>query len=374
MLVVQNLMKSYSSEKKVRSLESLPMAVDGVSFEVQKGDLVTLVGPSGCGKTTTLRSIAGLEQPNSGVIRVGDRTVFSGSERINVPANERDLSMVFQSYAIWPHMDVFHNVSFPLDVAGRDKKLSSKELRAKVDRALEAVELGPYRDRPATNLSGGQQQRLALARAMVTEPELVLLDEPLSNLDAKLRETMRLELKHMQRELGLTMLYVTHDQQEALALSTSVAVMNKGKIVQFANPREIYTRPKTRFVADFIGTSNFLPGTVAAVDGGMSRVSTPHGDLWTSTNEDYRVGEDVSLSIRPEDVGIGEEPFDNNHVNVWSGTVQTRAFLGEFVDHVVRIGDEDVRSRSNPSISIPADSPVHLSVRPDRVLVLPVDS
>ena len=374
MLSVNNLMKSYSASKRRSPKEQLQFAVDGVSFEVEKGDLVTLVGPSGCGKTTTLRSIAGLEQPDGGSIQVGGKTVYSEADRINVSANDRDLSMVFQSYAIWPHMDVYHNVSFPLDVNRRANKISGGDIRKKVENALEAVELAHYRDRPATNLSGGQQQRLAVARAMVTEPEVILLDEPLSNLDAKLRESMRLELKRMQRDSGITMLYVTHDQQEALALSTSVAVMNNGKIVQYASPREVYSRPKTRFVADFIGTSNFIPGTILSVDGSMSEVATEQGSLWSSTNPGLSVGDEVSVSIRPEDIGIDEKLADSAGKNCWSGSVLTRAFLGEFVDHVVRVGNEELRCRTNPNISISADTSVHVTVHPDSVLVLPADS
>ena len=300
--------------------------------------------------------------------------MFSGADRVNVSSSDRQLSMVFQSYAIWPHMDVFHNVSFPLEVTRRRHKLGAAEIRAKVDRVLEAVELAPMRDRPATNLSGGQQQRLALARALVTEPKLVLLDEPLSNLDAKLRESMRLELKRMQHDLGLTMLYVTHDQQEALALSTTVAVMNKGKIVQMGSPREIYTRPSCKFVAEFIGTTNFLAGIISSVEGELSKVKTAEGELWTSLNPGLEVGAEVLVSVRPEDVMLSAAEPVGPVANSWSGTVITRAFLGEFVDHVVQVGAEEVRCRVNPSISIPPETQVHLTVHPDNVQILPTNS
>src|SRR5438034_1230573 len=222
-------------------------AAHEVSFEVPEGKLFTLLGPSGCGKTTTLRSIAGLEKPVSGEIEVAGRIVYSSSRGIFVAPNKRNFGMVFQSYAIWPHMNVFQNVAFPLEV----RKLPKREIGEKVTRVLTAVQLAHLVDREATKLSGGQQQRLALARALVMEPQLLLLDEPLSNLDAKLRDAMRTEIKRLQRELSLTTIYVTHDQGEALALSHEIAVMNDGFIKQIGTPRPIYETPNSQFVADF---------------------------------------------------------------------------------------------------------------------------
>ena len=235
-------------------------AAQDVSFEVPQGKLFTLLGPSGCGKTTTLRSIAGLERPVSGEIEVDGAPVYSSTRHVLVPPNRRNFGMVFQSYAIWPHMNVLENAAFPLRV-GR-ARLSRKEIQDKVMRVLAAVGLDHLAAREATRLSGGQQQRLALARALVMEPRLLLLDEPLSNLDAKLRERMRFELKRIQRELGLTTVYVTHDQSEALALSHEIAVMNEGRIVQIGSPRDIYERPASKFVADFIGSTNFLDARI----------------------------------------------------------------------------------------------------------------
>ena len=253
MLSVRALFTEYANERG----EPVKAAQD-VSFEVPEGKLFTLLGPSGCGKTTTLRSIAGLERPTSGEIEVAGRVVYSSGRGVFVAPNKRNFGMVFQSYAIWPHMNVFQNVAFPLEV----RKLKRRDIRDKVMRVLGAVQLDHLVDRDATKLSGGQQQRLALARALVMEPQLLLLDEPLSNLDAKLRGQMRTELKRLQRELSLTTVYVTHDQSEALALSHEIAVMNEGRVVQVGTPRQIYEQPKNQFVADFVGTTNFIGGTV----------------------------------------------------------------------------------------------------------------
>src|SRR5438552_818905 len=258
MLSVKELYTEYASDRgpPVR-------AAQNVSFEVPEGKLFTLLGPSGCGKSTTLRSIAGLELPRSGEISVSSLVAYSGSKGVFIPANRRGFGMVFQSYAIWPHMDVFRNAAFPLMV-GR-KKYTRSQIEEKVMRVLKAVGLDHLAEREATKLSGGQQQRLALARALVMEPALLLLDEPLSNLDAKLRERMRFELKRLQRELKITTVYVTHDQSEALALSHQIAVMNEGRIQQIGKPRDVYERPANQFVADFVGNTNFIEGTVGGV-------------------------------------------------------------------------------------------------------------
>src|SRR4029077_13758118 len=254
-LSVRSLFTEYPGERG-----TVVKAAQDVSFEVPEGKLFTLLGPSGCGKTTTLRSIAGLERPSSGEIEVAGKVMYSSAKRIFVAPNKRNFGMVFQSYAIWPHMNVFQNAAFPLEV----RKLRKKEIEERVMRVLHAVQLDHLGDREATKLSGGQQQRLALARALVMEPQLLLLDEPLSNLDAKLRELMRFELKRLQRELRITTVYVTHDQSEALALSHEIAVMRDGHIVQIGPPRAVYDRPNSQFVADFVGTTNFVDGSVSA--------------------------------------------------------------------------------------------------------------
>jgi iron(III) transport system ATP-binding protein len=376
MLAVDGLCKSYTGERARRRRErhgpaAAVAAVDDVSFQVEPGELFTLLGPSGCGKTTTLRSVAGLERPDRGTISVGGRLLYDARRRVNVPANARRLGMVFQSYAIWPHLSVFANVAFPLEVLPRRERPGRQAIEQRVARVLEATELGNFAGRSATKLSGGQQQRLALARALVVEPKLVLLDEPLSNLDAKLRESMRFELKRLQRDLGLTAVYVTHDQAEALAMSSRIAVMQGGRIVQVGKPRDIYEHPNCAFVADFIGVTNFISGTVAALDGDRCRVETVDGDLWVGGGPAVPVGATVTLSIRPEAIELRTDPVAGSVPNRLRGTVVNRAFLGDSVDHVVAIGKAELRNRSNPAQSIVPGTEVTLVVDPDKVALVP---
>ena len=351
-------------------------AVDDVSFTVADGDMFTLLGPSGCGKTTTLRSIAGLETPDSGSITLDGNVLFAKEEGkkkggTNVAVNKRGLGMVFQSYAIWPHMSVFDNVAFPLRVTPRSKRVGEAEVKRRVMKVLETMELASYADRHATKLSGGQQQRLALARAIVIEPPLLLLDEPLSNLDAKLRESLRYELKRLQRDLGITSIYVTHDQTEALSLSSKIAVMHSGKVVQLGTPREIYQTPKTKFVAEFIGTANFIDGTVASRTGDRYELDTPHGRLSVISDMDVAVGSPALASIRPERVEISlERPSHTGQV--WDGVVTTRAFLGEAIDHIVAIGSHEINVRSGPEISIEPGKPVFVHLNPSTISLVPM--
>jgi iron(III) transport system ATP-binding protein len=377
MLTIDNLVKTYAGDKGRKGQGPTTVnAIDDVSFEVKEGELFTLLGPSGCGKTTTLRSIAGLEKPDQGKIVVGDRVLFSaggsGAGRsVNMPANQRGLGMVFQSYAIWPHMTVFDNVAFPLQVRKRSERPSKKEIRERVERVLETMELSQQIDRQATKLSGGQQQRLALARALVIQPPLLLLDEPLSNLDAKLRESLRYELKRLQRELGITSIYVTHDQVEALALSTHIAVMRSGKVVQLGKPRDVYMDPTNKFVAEFIGTSNFIPATIGEHSGTHYVVETANGRLLIDSAHELPVGHEVVVSIRPEAVELTTMPRAGVP-NEWNGTVVTRAFLGDAVDHVVTVGKQEVRARTNPDISIEPGTQVYLQLDPAKISLVPV--
>ncbi len=383
MLAIDKLVKSFSGEKQSRrrrasgEAPSGPVfAVNNVSFKVEEGELFTLLGPSGCGKTTTLRAIAGLDVPDSGRIAVADRVLFerkgTSGRATNVPANQRGLGMVFQSYAIWPHMTVFDNVAFPLQVRSRATRPSAAQTRERVERVLTTMELDHLADRQATKLSGGQQQRLALARALVIEPPLLLLDEPLSNLDAKLRESLRFELKRLQRELGITSIYVTHDQVEALALSSKIAVMSNGQVMQLGRPRDIYENPNSRFVAEFIGTSNFITGTVASVDGESVTVETTEGRLRVRSTTAVSVGSDAIVSIRPEAVALSVSSASGTAPNEWSGQVVTRAFLGDSVDHVVQVGKVEIRNRSNPDTSIEPGTQVSLRMDPDKLALVPV--
>ena len=394
MLHIENLVKTFDGERRRRARGSRAQdrvyAVNDISFDVEDGQLFTLLGPSGCGKTTTLRSIAGLERPDAGWIEVGGQTLFSGPGRgkqVNVPANERGLGMVFQSYAIWPHMSVFDNVAFPLQVRGRGRRTlagadsdklhrrrpSRKEISDRVLRVLATMELADLAGRQATKLSGGQQQRLALARALIIEPPLLLLDEPLSNLDAKLRESLRYELKRLQRDLGITSVYVTHDQTEALVLSTSIAVMRQGSVVQLGRPREIYENPNCKFVAEFIGTSNFIAGVVVARDGDRYTVKTDDGQLVLDSTAEMAAGSEVVVSIRPEAVEVGVTSRAGEVPNEWTGTVLTRAFLGEAVDHVVGVGRYEIRARGNPAVSIAPSTEVYLRLDPSKLTLVPVD-
>jgi iron(III) transport system ATP-binding protein len=368
MLRVEGLVKTFGGARGERL--GRVRAVDDISIDVEEGELFTLLGPSGCGKTTTLRCIAGLETPDQGEIALKDRLLFSSEKRVRVPANERGLGMVFQSYAIWPHMDVFKNVAFPLRVLPRRQRLSKPQLRERVERALAVVQLGHLASRQATDLSGGQQQRLALARALVMEPPLLLLDEPLSNLDAKLREEMRFELKRLQRELGITGLYVTHDQVEALAMSNRVAVMRDGKIEQVGHPRDVYEQPSSRFVADFIGTSNFIEGVVQSRDHGAYAVHTPDGDLHVRSDADFPVGANVVVAARPEHIEISQGA-NGTAPNRWRGRVEARAFLGESVDHVISVGSREIRARCNPKVSIPAPTEVVVTFHEEAFSLIP---
>jgi iron(III) transport system ATP-binding protein len=345
-------------------------AVQDVAFDVPQGRFFTLLGPSGCGKTTTLRSIAGLERPRAGDISVDSTVVFSAERNVCVPANRRGFGMVFQSYAIWPHMNVFDNVAFPL-VAGR-RRLAKSEVRDRVLRVLKTVALDDLAERPAPQLSGGQQQRLALARALVMEPKLLLLDEPLSNLDAKLRERMRFELKRLQRELRVTTVYVTHDQSEALALSHEIGVMSEGRLVQVGSPRAIYGRPANPFVADFVGTTNFIGGTIAAVDAESARVRVDSelGSLAALAAEPVRVGDRVVLTVRPEDVELSETPVEGN--NARRATVDQKIFLGESMDFRIRVGDRMLLSRAHPRLTTRIGETLHLSIVPEKLLALRV--
>jgi iron(III) transport system ATP-binding protein len=368
-LKVEALCKTFGQGKKGGGVR----AVDDLSFELEEGEFFTLLGPSGCGKTSTLRCIAGLEKPDSGRISVGETVVYSSTDGILVQPNDRQLGMVFQSYAIWPHMNVFDNVAFPLRTSRY--KARKVDVQNRVERALETVELGHLAGRFAPQLSGGQQQRLALARALVIEPSLLLLDEPLSNLDAKLRESLRFELKRLQRDQGITTLYVTHDQSEALAFSNRIAVMSNGRIKQLGPPREVYLEPADAFVADFVGTTNFLPGTLTEPpreSRPVSLIATTSGPLAVARITGVDVGQPCIVSIRPEHVEMLKlGATSEGEPNTWKGTVQNRLFMGEVMDYQVLVGDVMLRCRSSVFERFSTGEDVLVRLDPQRCVALP---
>jgi len=344
--------------------------VENIDLRVVRGEFYSLLGPSGCGKTTTLRLIAGFEQPDSGRVLIGGRDVAS------LPPYRRDVNTVFQHYALFPHMTVAENVAFGL----QEKKVAPAELKRRAAEALEMVQLGSLHERKPRQLSGGQQQRVALARALVNRPTVLLLDEPLGALDLKLRKEMQLELKVLQQQVGITFVYVTHDQEEALTMSDRIAVMAEGRIQQEGSPREIYEHPETRFVADFIGMSNFFVGEVVALDRDRVVVQTTDAlKVWCLRDEASAstVGSAVTVAVRPEKIEISNAP-PAAAVNVWRGRVVAGTFLGEQTEYRVRIDDvrEVVIRRQNLGLDglnqqFALGALVYLSWTPDVSLVLP---
>lgn len=306
------------------------VAVDNINLVIEAGQMVTLLGPSGCGKTTTLRMLAGFELPTSGRILIG------GQDVSRVAPNARNTAMVFQSYALFPHMTVEENIAYGL----RFRKVPKAEMARKVESIMKLVGLEGFGKRQPSQLSGGQQQRVALARALVVEPEVLLFDEPLSNLDAKLREQMREEIRKVQQGLGITALYVTHDQSEAMALSDKIVVMNKGRIEQYGDPFEIYSRPANRFVADFIGKVNFLPAAVKGAEGEDTVVEV-YGKRFTIPNYRTSITGAATLVCRPEAMYLGDAGLP--------GRVVRATYLGSLVEYVVALGDNSVTiTEANP--------------------------
>jgi iron(III) transport system ATP-binding protein len=348
-------------------------AVDQIAFEVQEGELLVLLGPSGCGKTTTLRMIAGLEEPDGGEIWLGDRQVSSATRNVFVPTEKRNVGMVFQSYAIWPHMTVFDNVAYPLRV----RRVPRDVVRQKVSSTLELVGLQGLERRSATQLSGGQQQRVALARAMVFEPRLLLLDEPLSNLDARLRVQMRIELKHLQQETGITSVFVTHDQAESMALADRIIVMNKGRIEQIGSPTEIYERPRSRFVSEFVGSINVLQAevvAVAAVDAKWMLISLRRGaqQIRCCAPPDTRVGpgQQVLVSIRPEKLSLHREWTAESGLNAWPGRIAACAYYGDHREYDVDVHDHLLKMTTPAAMVAERGDEVTVTCDPHEVVVM----
>jgi len=320
---LENVVKEYVSHGDV------VRAVKGVSLAIAEGEFFSLLGPSGCGKTTTMRMIAGFEEPTSGVIRL------HGADVTNVPPNKRDVNMVFQSYALFPHMTVWENVAFGL----KRKKVPADEIKRRVGEMLEIVHLQGRERRRPQELSGGQQQRVALARALVNRPRALLLDEPLGALDLKLRQHMQIELKRIQREVGITFVYVTHDQSEALTMSDRIAVMREGVVEQLADPREIYERPANEFVAGFIGTSNVLKGTIQQVTGGTAVLAlSPVDRILVPVDGTASAGDAITMTVRPEKIMISTEQPEGD-LSVVRGTVSEVVYLGTYNSYTVALAD-----------------------------------
>jgi iron(III) transport system ATP-binding protein len=315
-------------------------AVDGIDLEIPEGKLVTLLGPSGCGKTTTLRLIAGLERADRGVIEIGGQVVSDPERRIFIGAHRRPIGIVFQSYAIWPHMTVIDNVMFPLRVNRPRPKRSAARERAM--QALDLVGLADLAERPAPALSGGQQQRVALARALVREPKVLLLDEPLSNLDKGLRGRMRDEIRAVQQRLGITTVFVTHDQDEALAVSDDVVVMNGGHVIERGLPQAIYTYPQDMFTARFLGVSNSLDGVVDSVDAEGATVVFGSRSMRCRNSGTARAGERVSVFMRPESFRLSRRQHSDN---AWRGTIEFSIYHGDCWDYHVRLDDDLLKVR-----------------------------
>jgi iron(III) transport system ATP-binding protein len=322
-IAIRNVSKTYVGDDDAA-------AVSNLTLDIEPNQFVTLLGPSGCGKTTTLRLIAGFIAPDAGTIHVGERLLSSPGQV--VPPEDRAMGMVFQNYAVWPHKTVYENVAFGLKL----RRLAAPDMAMRVKSALELVNLSGFEQRLPNELSGGQQQRVALARSLVVEPQILLLDEPLSNLDAKLRERMRGELKQLQRRTGITFVYVTHDQAEALALSDRIAVIHEGRLQQYATPQDVYRKPASRVVADFMGIINLLPGKVIELRGERMSIRLETG--WTcelAASKDVAQGSRIELAIRPEDVRLAST--GGRTVN--SAQIVERTFLGNATEYTVTLSD-----------------------------------
>ncbi|SFB03542.1 ABC transporter ATP-binding protein [Clostridium frigidicarnis] len=327
---IKNLSKIYVSHSGNGNFK----AVDNISIDIKAGEFVTLLGPSGCGKTTTLRMVAGFEIPTEG-------DIYLGGDRINdLTPDKRDTSMVFQSYALFPHLNIYDNIAYGLKL----KKLSKSEIEEKAKTIIDLVGLKGMETRYPNQLSGGQQQRVALARALVMEPGVLLFDEPLSNLDAKLRVYMRTEIRKIQKKVGITAIYVTHDQSEAMSLSDRIIIMNKGIVEQVGTPKEIYYTPATQFVADFIGTANFINGTIKEINDGKAVIDATGTILTVKYSGSKSVGDECKIVLRPEAMEIGD-------AGLFKGTVTSSTFMGAFQDYAIKIGEDEIKCENfNPKI------------------------
>ena len=355
---VRNLSKIY------RTRRGEHVALDNVSIDIGAGEFVVLLGPSGCGKTTLLRCIAGLEEPDGGEIHINGKLVYSSAAGISVPPEGRTLNMVFQSYALWPHMSVVDNVAYPL----RNARASTADARARAAETLELVGLGAFKAAYPGQLSGGQQQRVALARSIVSNDGLVLFDEPLSNLDAKVRDRLRVELLNLQSRIGFSAVYVTHDQMEALALADRVAVMDVGRIAQIGSARDIYDRPKSRYVADFVGSANEIAGRIVSSSEGVA-IETPMGRLKGVAGNDRLIeGAKATAMVRPEHC-ILASPGSSVSGNQVEGTVERSLYLGPVVQHFIMVGEQQLTISVSGGEGLRPGSRVAICFAPDRTRI-----
>ncbi|MFC4349580.1 ABC transporter ATP-binding protein [Kordiimonas lipolytica] len=354
-LIIDNLCKHFGAVK----------AVDNVSITVEDGEFLTLLGPSGCGKSTTLFAVAGLDRPTSGRILVDDVVFYDGKQQAMMPPEKRNCGLVFQSYALWPHMTVRDNLAFPLEI----RKIGKSEQQKRITDALALVEMETYQDRYPHELSGGQQQRVALARTLVYEPRLMLLDEPLSNLDAKLRIRARRWLKELQGRLGLTTIYVTHDQIEALTLSDRIAVMEGGKLVQLGTPEEIYSRPVSPFVADFIGASNFIDGFAGDGADGAVSISLAEGvSIRAKARPGVMKGKAVRVAVRPENIRLVNGSGVPDGSNALTASIRDRDYLGARFQYILDVCGTELRMEAEQNLE---GSQVDISFTPEDCIAFP---
>jgi iron(III) transport system ATP-binding protein len=359
---VRNLSKTFSGTR----------AIVQVNLDIAEGEMLVLLGPSGCGKTTTMRCVAGLENPDSGRISIGGKVVYDGDRGISIPANQRHVGMVFQSYAIWPHMTVFQNVSFPLEMAS----VGRTEIKRRVGDILKLVGLAGLEERGASYLSGGQMQRVALARSLVMEPSVLLFDEPLSNLDARLRDHLRIQLRELQTQLKITSIYVTHDQREALALADKIVVMQRGHVVQEADPVTLYHQPRSATIADFLGYSNIFPVSGAKREGNSTLVSFAANGASLRAEGASPEGGDVVACVRPDDVAIRKVDASPNGElgdNTMLGSVLLASFVGSHMQYRVKVHEDliwEVLAR-DVNADIRVGTRVSINIAPRGVLLLP---
>ena len=359
-------MISISQLQKIFTVsEGTVAALSDLNIEVEAGDFFVIVGASGSGKTTLLRSVAGLETPNSGTIKIADRTVYSNQPPVWVPPQDRGLGMVFQSYAVWPHLTVFDNVALPLREGAQ--KIPRNEVRGRVQQALEMVQLEEQIDRPSTLLSGGQQQRVALARAIAVNSSVLLMDEPLSNLDARLREEVRVKIRELAKHLQATVLYVTHDQIEAMAIADKIALMSFGKLLQFGSPIELYRDPNCPEVAEFFGTVNWMPGELESGDGHIVKTEIAA----FSVSSDDATEKNVWVGIRPEHLGFSEEPFSEKP-NHFLADLRNTIFLGDQYTFDSQAGGSKLIGKSRIAPKLQEDK-LHIAVDPADLMVFPAD-